>query len=84
MLITNLHTLKCIADPFRIELLSRLQTPHTITELSQIYNKSCANINYHVKQLEHSGFLSRNNAQIVALCKSLTIDPKIIDIKKRF
>lgn len=51
-LITDLETLKIIADPTRLEVMRTLKKPRTVKEVAELLDTDPTKLYYHIRQLE--------------------------------
>ena len=51
-IITDLETLKIIADPTRLEVMRTLKKPRTVKEVAEILETDPTKLYYHIRQLE--------------------------------
>lgn len=65
-LITDLETLKIIADPTRLEVLRSLKRPRTVKEVAEILETDPTKLYYHIRQLEKHALIRVVETNIVS------------------
>jgi DNA-binding transcriptional ArsR family regulator len=65
-IITNLDTLKIIADPTRLEVMRTLKKPRTVKEVAEILDTDPTKLYYHVRQLEKHDLIRIVETNIVS------------------
>ena len=65
-IITDLNTLKIIADPTRRDIMRHLDKPQTVKEVAEMLDKDPTKLYYHVRQLEKHGLIQVIETNIVS------------------
>lgn len=64
--ISDLETLKIIADPLRLQILRTLKYPKTVKEIAAELDRSPTKLYYHVNQLEKHGLIEVAATNVVS------------------
>ncbi len=57
--IENVDQAMALLKPIRLEILRRLDEPHTCDELAEVFDESAQKIYYHVKALQEAGLIEK-------------------------
>ena len=64
--ISDVETIKVIADERRLAILEELQKPKTVKELAERLNSPASQLYYHVNQLEKHGLIQVVSTQVIS------------------